>query len=71
MVMLTVVPINPDAIVLLMCSLHVAPANWQAIKSKPRWSTAPGKLDGIKFGTSATSAMLGIALLTRMVISNL
>ena len=67
--MLTVVPINPDAIVLLMCSLHVAPAIWQAIKSKPRLSTATGKLDVTKFVLAAISALLGIALLCYKVTS--
>lgn len=29
-VMVTVLPVNPDVIVLLMCSLSAAPAIWQA-----------------------------------------
>ena len=63
MVMLRVVPITPDAIILLMCSLPMVSAMWQAIKSRSRWNTVAGKLDVIKFGTSAALAMIGIALL--------
>ena len=56
MVMLTVVPITPNAIILVMCSLPMMPAIWDAIK-------AIGKLEIIKFGASATFAVIGIALL--------
>ena len=63
MVMLTVVPITPDAIILLMCSLPMVSAMCQAIKSRSRWNTGAGKLDIIKFGSSAALAVIGIALL--------
>ena len=61
--MLTVVPITPDAIILLMCSLPMVSAMWQAVKSRSRWNTGAGKLDVIKFGSSAALAVIGITLL--------
>ena len=67
MVLLTVVPITPDAIILLMCSLPIVSAMWQAIKSRSRWNTRAGKLDVIKFGTSASLAVIGVALLLNKV----
>ena len=63
MVMLTVVPITPNAIILVMCSLPMISAIWEAIKSRSRWRTLNGKLEVIKFGASATFAVIGIALL--------
>ena len=63
MVMLTVVPITPNAIILVMCSLPMMPAIWEAIKSRSRWRTSNGKRDVIKFGFSSTFAVIGIALL--------
>ena len=63
MVMLTVVPITPNAIILVMCSLPMMPAIWEAIKSRSQWRTLTGKRDVIKFGASATFAVIGIALL--------
>ena len=63
MVMLTVVPITPDAIILLMCSLPMVSAMYHAVKSRSRWKTGAGKLDIIKFGSSAALAVIGIALL--------
>ena len=63
MVMLTVVPITPNAIILVMCSLPMMPAIWEAIKSRSRWKTSNGKREVIKFGASATFAVIGIALL--------
>ncbi|XP_068739006.1 uncharacterized protein [Montipora capricornis] len=62
-VMLTVVPINPAAIVLLMCSLSMIPATWEAFKSRKRWNTAHGKFASIMFGTLAVFAVIGIVLL--------
>ncbi|XP_078360423.1 uncharacterized protein LOC144644771 isoform X1 [Oculina patagonica] len=64
MVMLTVLPMNPDTIVLFMCSLAVVPAIWQAAESRLRWETASGKLDVFKFTTSFVSATIGIILLS-------
>lgn len=61
---LTVLSINPSAIVLFMCSLAVVPAIWQAIKSRSRCNTMSGKLHVFKFATSAIIAVLGIALLS-------
>ena len=61
--MLTVLPISPENIVWLMCSLAVAPAIWQTNESRLRWETLGGKLDVIKFTTSFLSATLGVILL--------
>ena len=63
MVMLTVVPITPDAIILIMCSLPMVSAMCHAIKSRSMWKTVAGKLDVIKFGSSAALAVIGIALM--------
>lgn len=63
-VMVTVLPVNPDVIVLLMCSLSVAPAIWQAFKSRSQWQTCQGKLDVIKFSAAAISAITGIVMLS-------
>lgn len=63
MVMLTVVSITPNAIILVMCSLPMMPAIWEAIKWRSRWKTLNGKWEVIKFGASATFAVIGIALL--------
>ena len=70
MVMLTVVPITPNAIILVMCSLPMMSAIWEAIKSRSRWRTLTGTLDVIKFGFSATFAVIGIALLLYKVRSS-
>ena len=66
--MLTVVPVSPNAIILLMCSLPVASAVWQAIKSSSQCSTVTGKLDVMKFGACAVCTLLGIVLLCYKVI---
>ena len=66
--MLTVVPINPAAIVLLMCSLSMIPATWEAFKSRKRWNTAHGKFASIMFGTFAVFAVIGIVLLLLKVL---
>ncbi|XP_078372643.1 structural maintenance of chromosomes protein 6-like [Oculina patagonica] len=68
---LTVLPINPSAIVLLMCSLPVVPAIWQAIKTRSRCNTMSGKLHVFKFATFAIIAVLGIALLSWKRVSKL
>ena len=70
MVMLTVVPITPNAIILVLCSLPMMPAIWEAINSRSRWRTLAGKLDFIKFVTSAAFAVIGIALLLCKVRNN-
>ncbi|XP_068739017.1 uncharacterized protein [Montipora capricornis] len=62
-VVLTVVPINPAAIVLLMCSLSMIPAIWEVFKSRSRWRTERGKFASIMFGSSAVFALIGIVLL--------
>ena len=67
MVMLTVVPITPNAAVLVMCSLSTMPAIWEAMKSRSRW-TPGGKTDAFKFGTSAAFAIIGIVLFLYKVI---
>ena len=69
-VMLTVLPVDPDSVVLLLCNLAVVPAIWQVTKSRSQWSTVTGKLNAIKFATCAVMAVLGILLLSLKVTVN-
>ena len=68
---LTVLPVDPSAIVLLMCSLAVFPSIYQAITSRSRLNSLSGKLHVFKFSASAAIAVLGIALLTWKVMDKL
>ena len=65
---LTILPVDPSAFVLFMCSLAVVPSIWQAAKSRSRLSTTSGKLHAFIFSASAVIAVLGIALLSWKVI---
>ena len=69
-IMLTVLPVNPDAIVLFMCSLSAVSAIWQAFKSRSQWETPKGKLDVIKFTTAAVLALTGMVMLSLKVTIN-
>ena len=63
-VMPTVLPVDSDLMILLMCSLVLAPAMWQIFKSRSKWKTKGGKVHVIKFVVAAMLALQGLVLIS-------